>query len=132
MPSMWPKALSQLIEIAPHIARLLPTADRFLQSRVASDDANRATLGRIGDDLHADLNRVTAAHESIYRQLNEQGERFAQLGEQVNAARAAAEAAEERAGALERRVAIASAMVTIMLPLNIILIALVILLLVRH
>ena len=129
---MWPKALSQLIEIAPHIARLLPTADRFLQSKAANDDATRATLGRLGDDLRADLNRATAAHESIYRQLNEQGERFAQLGEQVNAARAAAEAAEERAGALERRVGITTAMVTVLLPLNVILIALMILLLVRR
>jgi hypothetical protein len=129
---MWPKALSQLIEIAPHIARLLPTADRFLQSRVTGDDATRATLGRMSDDVRADLNRVTAAHEGIYRQLNEQGERFAQLGEQVNAARTAAEAAEERAGTLERRVAITSAMVTILLPLNVILLALVILLLVRR
>jgi hypothetical protein len=125
---MWPKALSQLIEIAPHIARLLPTADRFLQSRVANDDATRG----IGDDVRADLSRVTAAHESIHRQLNEQGERFAQLGEQVNAARAAAEAAEERASAMERRVAITSAMVTILLPLTVILLALVILLVVRR
>jgi hypothetical protein len=125
---MWPKALSQLIEIAPHIARLLPTADRFLQSRVANDDATRG----ITDDVRADLNRVAAAHEGIYRQLNEQGERFAQLGEQVNAARAAAEAAEERAGAMERRVAITSAMVTILLPLTVILLALVILLVVRR
>ena len=129
---MWPKALSQLIELAPHIARLLPTADRFLQAKVAGDDATRAALNKFGDDMRVEINRVTASHDGIYRQLNEQGERFAQLGEQVNAARAAAEAAEERAGALERRVAITSAMVTILLPLNVILIALVILLLVRR
>jgi len=129
---MWPKALAQLIELAPHIARLLPTADRFLQSKVANDDATRAALGKLGEDMRTDLGRVTAAHDGIYRQLNEQGERFAQLGEQVNAARAAAESAEERAGALERRVAIISAMVTILLPLTVILIALVILLLVRR
>lgn len=129
---MWPKALTQLIEIAPHIARLLPTADRFLQSRVANDDATRATLGNIGDDIRGDLKRVTSAHENIYRQLNEQGERFAQLSEQVNAARAAAEAAEERAGSLERRVGITTALVTLLLPLNMVLLALVILLVVRH
>lgn len=129
---MWPKALSQLIELAPHIARLLPTADRFLQSRVANDDATRAALGKIGDDLRVDLNRVTAAHEGMYRQLNEQGERMAQLTEQANAAREAAEAADERAGALERRVAISNAMLGILLPLNVILLALVIYLVFRH
>ena len=129
---MWPKALSQLIELAPHVARLLPTADRYLQSKFAGDDATRAAIAKIGDDVRADINRVTASHEGIYRQLNEQGERMAQLAEQVNAARAAAEIAEERAGALERRMAISNALLGILLPLNVILLALVILMLVRR
>jgi hypothetical protein len=129
---MWPKAFAQLIELAPHIARLLPTADRFLQSKVASDDATRAVLAKMGDDVRSDINRVTASHQGIYRQLNEQGERFAQLSEQMTAVRAAAEAAEERAGALEQRVAMSSALLAILLPLNVILVALVIYIVVRH
>ena len=55
MPSMWPKALAQLIELAPHIARLLPTADRFLQSKVAGDEATRAALAKFGDEIRADI-----------------------------------------------------------------------------
>lgn len=129
---MWPKALSQLIELAPHIARLLPTADRFLQSKVANDDATRAELGKIGDEVRADLNRVTASHEGLYRQLNEQAERLSQLSEQVNAARAAAEAAEERAAGLEQKVTTSSALLAVILPLNVILLALTILLLVHR
>src|SRR6201986_751449 len=129
---MWPKALAQLIELAPHIARLLPTADRYLQARTAGDEATRAALAKMGDDMRVDINRVTASHEGIYRQLNEQGERMAQLSEQVNGARAAAEIAEERAGALERRVAISNAMLGVVLPLNVILLALVIYLVFRH
>lgn len=129
---MWPKAFAQLIELAPHIARLLPTADRYLQSKVASDDATRAVLAKMGDDVRSDINRVTASHQGIYRQLNEQGERFAQLSEQMTAVRAAAEAAEERAGALEQRVAMSSALLAILLPLNVILVALVIYIVVRH
>jgi chromosome segregation ATPase len=129
---MWPKALAQLIELAPHIARLLPTADRFLQSKTAGDQATREALAKIGDDVRSDINRVTASHEGIYRQLNEQGERFAQLTEQMTAVRAAAEAAEERAGALEQRVGMSSALLAILLPLNVILLALVIYIVVRH
>ena len=129
---MWPKALAQLIELAPHIARLLPTADRFLQSRAAGDEATRAAVAKMGEDVRSDVNRVTASHEGIYRQLNEQGERMAQLTEQMTAVRAAAEAVEERVGALERRVTISNAMLGVLLPLNVILLALVILLLVRH
>ena len=129
---MWPKALAQLIELAPHIARLLPTADRYLQSKSAGDEATRAAVAKLGEDVRSDVNRVTASHEGIYRQLNEQGERMSQLTEHMTAARAAAEAAEERAGALERRIATSGALLAILLPLNVILLALVILMLVRH
>jgi DNA-binding FrmR family transcriptional regulator len=129
---MWPKALAQLIELAPHIARLLPTADRFLQSKSAGDQATREALAKLGDDVRADINRVTGSHEGIYRQLNEQGERFAQLSEQMTAVRTAAEAAEERVAALEQRVAMSSALLAIVLPLNVILVALVIYIVVRH
>ena len=129
---MWPKALAQLIELAPYIARMLPTADRYLQSRVANDEATREMLAKFGDDVRSDLNRVTASHEGIYRQLNEQGERFAQLTEQMTAVRTATEAAEERAAALEQRVSMSSALLAILLPLNVILLALVIYMVVRH
>ena len=129
---MWPKALAQLIELAPYIARMLPTADRFLQSRVANDEATREALAKFGDDVRSDINRVTASHEGIYRQLNEQGERFAQLTEQMTAVRTATEAAEERAAALEQRVSMSSALLAILLPLNVILVALVIYMVVRH
>lgn len=129
---MWPKALGQLIELAPHVARLLPTADRFLQQRNAGDEATRAAVAKLGEDVRSDVSRVTASHEGIYRQLNEQGERMTQLAEQMTAVRTAAESAEERVGALERKVALSSSLLTILLPLNVILLALVILLLVRR
>lgn len=129
---MWPKALAQLIELAPYIARMLPTADRYLQSRVANDEATREALAKVGDDVRADINRVTSSHEGIYRQLNEQGEKFAQLSEQMTAVREAAEAAEERVAAMERRVGMSSALLAILLPLNVILLALVIYIVVRH
>ncbi len=129
---MWPKALAQLIELAPHIARMLPTADRYLQSRTAGDAATREALAKIGEDVRLDINRVTASHEGIYRQLNEQGERLAQLNEQMTAVRTAAESAEERVAALEQRVSMSSALLAILLPLNVILLALVIYMVVRH
>lgn len=129
---MWPKALAQLIELLPHISRLLPAADRFLQARSASDENTRKALEQLTEDLRGDLRRVTSSHEGLYRQLNEQSERIAQMTEQANAARASAEAAEEKAAGLERRLAISNAMLAIVLPLLIILVVLTILLLVRH
>ncbi|HEX4155529.1 MAG TPA: hypothetical protein VHY48_07955 [Acidobacteriaceae bacterium] len=129
---MWPKALAQLIELAPHIARLLPSADRFLQNGGVSGEEMQRALERTADDLRGEVRRSTASHESLYRQMNEQGQRLALLTEQVDAARAAAESAEDRAAGLERRLGIGNALLTILLPLNVILLALVILLLVRR
>ena len=128
---MWPKALTQLIEIAPHVSRLLPVADRFLQARAANDEAARRAFDQMAE-VRGDLGRVTASHEGLYRQLNEQSERMAQVVEQAQAARAAAEAAEERAGGLERRLNISTTMLGILLPLNVVLVALMILLVMRH
>lgn len=128
---MWPKAIAQLVEVAPHITRLLPMADRFLQARASNDEATRRALDQLVE-VRGDLGRVTSSHEGLYRQLNEQSERLAAIAEQTQAARAAAEAAEERAGGLERRLNISSTMLGILLPLNIVLLALVILLVMRH
>ena len=57
---MWPKALAQLIELAPYIARMLPTADRYLQSRAASDEATREALAKFGpvEDWDSDGHRA--------------------------------------------------------------------------
>ena len=43
-PSMWPKALSQLVELAPHVTRLLPLADRYLKDKTRGDDDTRGAL----------------------------------------------------------------------------------------
>lgn len=129
---MWPKALAQLIELAPHIARLLPAADRFLQNKTTVDESTHVALQQTAEDLRGELRRTTASHEGLYRQLNEQSERLAQLSEQVQAARAAAEAAEERAAGLERRISMNNALLAILLPLIVILVILTVLLLVRH
>lgn len=128
---MWPKALSQLIEVAPHLTRLIPAADRFLQGRASSDEATSKVLDQISG-LRTDLARVSASHESLFRQLNEQSDRLAGILDQAEGSRAAAEAAEQRAGDLERRLSTTAALLAILLPINIIILALTILMLVRH
>jgi len=129
---MWPKALAQLFELLPHIARLLPAADRFLQSKTAGEESTHKALAQMAEDISGDLRRATASHEGLYRQLNEQGERLAQVEAAAQAARAAAESAEERAAGLERRVATSNALLAILLPLIVILVILTVLLLVRR
>ena len=83
--------IAQLIELLPHFARLVPALERFLQSKGGGDEAGRrafadAAEGLRGDltqtaeKLHHDMAQVTAAHAGLYRQLNEQSEKIAELG----------------------------------------------------
>ena len=48
---MWPKALLQLLELVPHFSRLLPMADKFLQSKATLDDATLKTIGDLRGEL---------------------------------------------------------------------------------
>ena len=68
---MWPKAL---LELAPHLVRLVPAANNFFQNKSAGDEANRKALEDIAEGLRGDLGQVTASHAGLYRQLNEQSE----------------------------------------------------------
>lgn len=93
---MWPKALAQLIELAPHVSRLLPMADRFLQNKTAGEDASRRAMDAMAEGLRGDLGQVTAAHAGLYRQLNEQSEKLDVVSSDARSARQAAEALEFR------------------------------------
>ena len=123
---MWPKAL---LELAPHIVRLVPAANRFLQDKASGDDASRKAMEAMAEGLRGDLGQVTAAHAGLYRQLNEQSESLAVIKAAAEAAKLAAESAEGRVARLQRRISLNTQLLAAVLVLNV---ALVIVLLVRH
>ena len=100
---MWPKALTQLIELAPHLSRLLPMADRFLQSKGATEEASRKAMDAMAEGLRGDLGQVTASHAGLYRELHDQSDRLTALAAETRTARLAAEAAEASVLSLEAR-----------------------------
>lgn len=113
---MWPKALSQLVELAPHITRLLPLADRFLRDKATGDDntrqalethrsaleAQRAAVTNLSDRLHADLGLITSAQSTQVATLQKQ---FSDLERQLATTRADALAAKQATEGLEGRLA---------------------------
>lgn len=112
---MWPKALVQLLELAPHVTRLVPVADRYLQSKAEARDANRlalqdlndsfrADMGLLSEGLRGDLAQIAAAHASLYRQLNEQSETLTRIASDMHRTRLATEEFETRLGRIENRV----------------------------
>ena len=100
---MWPKAFAQLIELAPHVSRLLPMADRFLNAKTADAEASRSAMQQMAEGLRGDLGQVTASHAGLYRQLNEQSEKLSDLSTDVAALRHASTTIESRLDSAERQ-----------------------------
>lgn len=93
---MWPKAFAQLVELAPHISRLLPMADRFFQNKSAAEDANRKAIETMGDRLRSDLHEINLAQTGLSDQL-------ADLSRKVSTSTTDAQAFKTSADALDRR-----------------------------
>lgn len=129
---MWPKAIAQLIEVLPHAARLLPVADKFFQSKTAGEEANRRAMEAMADGLRGDLGQVTAAHAGLYRQLNDQSEKLAEISAEARAARAAADAADARVANLERRLDRMAMLLLLIASLAVVLLILSVILVLRH
>jgi len=117
---MWPKALAQIIELAPHITRLLPLADRFFQSKSAEAEASRTAMEQMAEGLRGDLGQVTASHAGLYRQLNDQSEKLSSLSADTRSIKANQDALDARVAALEK----AAARTNLLLALDGVLLAL--------
>jgi chromosome segregation ATPase len=111
---MWP-ALVQLLELAPHVTRLVPMADRYLQSKADSGKAQRRALEEMADRLRGDmaltaertqgdLTRVTAAQAGIVQQLTKQNATLESLASDLHAARVTSETVDARMAQLETRI----------------------------
>lgn len=129
---MWPRVLAQIVELLPHLSRLVPLADRFLLSRQAGDEANREALAQvsvemqaIADGLKADLGQVTASHAGLYRQMNEIAAKADDAARDARAARDAAASLEAKLAG----VAATQARLQMLLTVAVVLLAIVVLLL---
>jgi septal ring factor EnvC (AmiA/AmiB activator) len=102
---MWPKLIAQLMEVLPHVTRLIPMADMFFASKSASEKASQAALQALGEDVRTELGKVTAAHESLYRQLQEHSAQIAAVATDVRSTRTTIESHADRIASLEKAAA---------------------------
>ncbi|MBB5318978.1 hypothetical protein [Tunturibacter empetritectus] len=128
---MWPKVFLQLVELLPHISRLVPMADKFLTSKAAAEKANEAAMLAVAEGVRGDLGQVTKAHMGLYRQLQDQSAQITEVGEVVKRAQASMEQNEHRMEALEKQVASFSLWLKAGVPILIALVSMVVVLLVR-
>jgi hypothetical protein len=101
---MWPKAISSLIELAPHITRLVPLADRFFNSKSAEADASRTAMEQMAEGLRGDLGQVTASHAGLYRQLNDQSVQLSAVAADVRSVKLSSDSLEARTTRLEAQI----------------------------
>ncbi|WP_433968919.1 hypothetical protein [Tunturiibacter gelidiferens] len=128
---MWPKVFVQLVELLPHISRLVPMADRFFTSKAAAEKANEAAMLAMAEGVRGDLGQVTKAHLGLYRQLQDQSAQITDVGEEVKRARLSMQQHEHRMEALEKQVASFSLWLKAGVPILIALVSMVVVLLVR-
>jgi len=98
---MWPKALAQLLELLPHVSRLVPIADRFLNAKSADAEANTRAMQQMAEGLRGDLGQVTASHAGLYRQLNDQSEKLSELTSDLAATHKLLQSTDDRIANLE-------------------------------
>lgn len=112
---MWP-LLMQLLQLAPHVTRLAPMADRYLQSRSDSGslqrraleetaDRLRGDMGEMAEGMRGDLTQLAAAQAGISHQLNEQSETLASMAADVRTVQLTSEEIEARMRGMEARMA---------------------------
>ena len=110
---MWP-ALVKLLELTPHVTRLVPMADRYLQSRAENGKAQRRALeemadrlrgdmGQMAEGMRGDLTKLAAAQASIYHQLNENSQTLARIAADARATRLTSDEIETRVLRMETR-----------------------------
>mgnify|MGYP001551204398 FL=1 len=128
---MWPKVIAQLFELLPHIARVLPMADKFFTSKAAAEKANEAALAAMAEGVRGDLGQVTRAHAGLYRQLQDQSAQIAEVAEDLKQTRRAVEQRDHQIEALSKQLTSLGRWVKLGGALLVVLLAVVLWLLVR-
>lgn len=107
-------------------------ADRFFQNKSASEETHRRAMEAMAEGLRSDIGQATAAHESLYRQFNDQNEKLAGITAEVRAAKAAVEATEARVVQLEKSLKSSTEMLIGVLAINVALLVIALYFILHH
>lgn len=125
---MWPRIL---LELLPHLTRLVPAADRFFASRSASEKAQEEALAALADHVRGGISGVTEEQAGLRRQLQEQSEQIARVGVDATRARIAVESVEPRLATLEQMSQTAMRLLVVALALLVVVAVLAVVILVK-
>ena len=83
---MWPRLISQVIELLPHATRLVPIADNYLSVRREGAKAQAGAIAEMAENLRVDVGRVTDSYNGLARQITEQKAQIAALQDAIEVA----------------------------------------------
>ena len=98
---MWPKVIAQLFELLPHISRMVPLADRYLNQKSSTDQA----LSTLSDGMRSDLGKVAKAHIDLATRLDEFAAHVGETAAEIQKTRLAVDSVEVRLTRAEKTAA---------------------------
>lgn len=98
---MWSSIAQNVVELlVPHLGTAV---SRAFNKQSPDTDASRTAIEQVTQNLRGDLGQVTAAHASLYRQLNEQSDKLSTLASDTHSIKLQTSGIEDRLILLERR-----------------------------
>ena len=98
---MWPKVIAQLFELLPHISRMVPLADKYLNQKSSTDQA----LSTLSDGVRSDLGKVAKAHIDLATRLDQFAAHVAENATEIRSTRLAVNSVEVRLTRAEKTAA---------------------------
>jgi len=101
---MWPKLIAQLLELLPHVSRLVPVADKYFSSKSVSERAQEAAIAAVAENLRAGVDGLGGTQAALQEQLKVQAGELALLRENLKAIQIGLAVQENRLAAIEHGV----------------------------
>lgn len=97
---MWPK---MLLEFLPHLTRLIPAAENFLNSRKETEKAQAAAFAAFADEVRAGLAKTAEDQAAFRREFQAHVASVAQRSAEASRLQATVDSLEPRLGIVEKR-----------------------------
>jgi len=105
---MWPRLIAQLLELLPHVTRLVPVADKYFSTKSTSERAQEAAIAALAADLRTGVGGLTEAQAGavagLDRQMKAQAAELIEVRAALKESQASLVAQENRLVAIERGV----------------------------
>jgi len=69
---MWPRLIAQLLELLPHVTRLVPVADKYFSTKSTSERAQEAAIAALAEDLRVGVGGLRDAQAGALVGLDQQ------------------------------------------------------------